>query len=73
MKRAEKRAVVCTIIDIIGILCFGFATVSFFCKLSTGLVIWEGWLTGLYSVYVKDRYKIYCNRKDRIRCGCYES
>lgn len=73
MSQTDKRAIVCMIINVISVLCFGLATMAFFCKLSSGLVIWEGWLTALYAVYVKDRYKIYCNRKDRIRCGCYEN
>ncbi len=72
MTKRVKRAIVCTALDIISVLCFGVATVCFICNLAHGLVIWEGWLTALYAVYVKDRYKIYCIKKDRIRSGCYE-
>ena len=68
----KKKEIVLLVISFIGLMCFTAATVSFLIGFAHGGVIWEGWLTALFSLYVKDRYKIYCNRKEKKRCGCYE-
>ena len=59
-------------ISFIGLLCFTASTIAFLLSYARGSVIWEGWLTALYSLYVKDRYRIYLDRKGKEACGCYE-
>lgn len=71
--RKAKRAAILTVIDTIAILAFSLASVSFAARIASGPVIIEGWLVAFYGYYVDRRFRVYCNRRDRIRCGCYET
>ena len=66
------KKIILLAITSVGLLCFTAATISFMLNYARPGVIWEGWLTALFSLYVKDRYQIYLNRKEKRECGCYE-
>ena len=68
-----NRIVIQATLAIIATMCFCISAVCFVGRFTPPLTIWEGWLITFYSFYASRRFRIYCNRRDRIQCGCYEN
>lgn len=66
----------CVTIDVvrtIGLLCFVISTAMALKGKFDTFTVYEGWSIFLYTIYVVNRYKAYCAKKEREMLGCYEN